>query len=124
MNGFTSWLVSLPTWAVATIVVLVLAAAVAAWFLIAARLMDRSEPGPQRGLVKAPEPAQPPWPSLYAAPLPADSLFTPFDSTDEFRAVQVPRVRHRAAGVVHYQSYAPAPWADAPPPRDGEAAGG
>lgn len=121
MNGITGWLVSLPTWAVAAIVALLLLATVAAWYLVAANLIDRGEPGPQRGLVKPP----PRW----TAPLPADTLFTPFDSTDEFRAVPV-NGRRPVSGTrhsvreAHRQRPGVPPWVPAPRPRDGEAAGG
>lgn len=123
------WLASIPVRAIPVIVGLILAVTVTVCYLVAKTLIDRSEPGPQRGLVKAP---RPPWSSPGAAP-PAQSLFTPFDSTDEFRAVRPPRVpdgrrpvngaRHRAGDGMHRQWQA-VPWAAAPPPRDGEAAGG
>lgn len=85
MNGFYDWLVNLPTWAIAAIVISVLAAVVAAGLRVAAKVID-DEPGPQRALVPAPPPeaAQP---SLTPVSPYADVFFPTSDSTDEFRAV-------------------------------------
>jgi hypothetical protein len=118
MNGLFDWLVKLPAGAIASIVVLILVSLAAGGIFVTARLIDKSEPGPQRALVPEPPP-DPGAPSLTAVSPYADVFFPTADRTDEIRAVGVPGPRngaHRANGSRHAVMDEAPPWAAAPEP--------